>query len=105
MATMTRSAGRHEGGHRAADGRPPIELILVVGDGCHLCDHGREVLASLGDELPLRVREVMLDSPEGRDLAERVPLVFPPILIRAGTVLSYGRLSERRLRKELADGR
>lgn len=86
-----------------AHSESPIELTLVVADRCALCSHAREVLAAIGHDLPLRVAEVNLESDQGQALAERVPLVFPPVLLRDGAVMSYGRLSERRLRKELAD--
>lgn len=82
----------------------PIDLTLVVAVGCTLCDHAREVLDAVGRDCPLRVKEIELESEEGQALAEQVPLVFPPVLLRDGAVLSYGRLSERRLRKELGDG-
>lgn len=86
-----------------AHNEAPFELTLVVADDCSLCSHAREVLAAVGLDLPLRVTEVKLESDRGQALAERVPLVFPPVLLRDGAVMSYGRLSERRLRKELAD--
>lgn len=86
----------------AENDRTPVEVTLVVADDCHLCDHAREVLKSLADELSLAVRTVQLDSVEGQKLAERIALIFPPVLLRDGVVISYGRLSQRRLRKELA---
>lgn len=89
----------------SAQSREALELTLVTAADCALCSHGREVLAKLSEELPLRVSEIDLDSAEGKALAERFPLVFPPILIADGAVLSYGRLSEKRLRKELGRGR
>lgn len=74
-------------------------LILVTGRDCHLCAHGRQVLAGLG----VRVREVDVDGDEAASLAaDGVPLAFLPVLTDGVRVLGYGRLSERRLRKELA---
>lgn len=81
----------------------PIEMTLVTAQECGLCAHAREVLANVGRDLPLRIREVGLESAEGQTLGGEVPLVFPPILLRDGEVVSYGRLSERRLRKELTN--
>lgn len=74
------------------------ELLLITAEGCHLCAHARSVLA----ELSLPAREVDLDSPEVADLAARgVPLAFLPVLWDGQRVIGYGRLSERRLRKDL----
>jgi len=74
-------------------------LILVTGRDCHLCEHGRQVLA----ELDVRAREIDVDGDEAASLAARgVALAFLPVLTDGVRVLGYGRLSERRLRKELA---
>lgn len=94
---MRRSATARGDGRTVAS--PDGALILVVGDDCHLCDHGRDVLSALG----LRAREVPVGSDEGRLLAERgIPLAFLPVLTDGVRVIAYGRLSERRLRRDLA---
>ena len=73
-------------------------LILVTGDGCHLCRHGRAVLRELGVE----AREIDVDGNEAAALAARgIPLAFLPVLTDGERVVAYGRFSERRLKKEL----
>lgn len=73
-------------------------LIFVTGRDCHLCEHGRRVLAGTD----VRVREVDVDGDEAAALAAGgIPLAFLPVLTDGARVLAYGRLSERRLRKEL----
>jgi glutaredoxin len=75
------------------------ELVLITGRSCHLCHHARDVLAGLG----LAAREVDADSDEAGELARSgVPLAFLPVLLEGERVLSYGRLSERALRRRLA---
>ena len=75
-----------------------MQLVYVTGADCHLCEHGREVLASLG----LDAREVDVDSADALVLAQRgIPLAFLPVLTDGERVLAYGRLSEKRLRKDL----
>lgn len=75
-----------------------MNLLYVTGADCHLCEHGRGVLASLG----LDAREIDVESPEAEALAGRgIPLSFLPVLTDGERVLAYGRLSEKRLRKEL----
>lgn len=73
-------------------------LILVTGDGCHLCQHGRLVLAALAVD----AREVDVDGDEAAELAARgIPLAFLPVLTDGERLIAYGRFSEKRLRREL----
>lgn len=78
------------------------EVILLTKEDCDVCEQAKGVLARLQPELGLRVREVALDSEEGRSLAAGSGALFPPVLVVDGQPLFYGRLSERRLRKALA---
>ncbi len=73
-------------------------LTIVTGDDCHLCAHGRQVLASLG----VAAREVAVGGAEAAALAARgIPLAFLPVLTDGERLIAYGRFSERRLRREL----
>ena len=73
-------------------------LVLVTGEDCHLCEHGRKVLAELG----VGAREIAVDSSEASVLAERgIPLAFLPVLTDGGRLIAYGRFSARRLTKDL----
>ena len=68
-------------------------------DDCRLCAHGRAVL----DELAVERDEIRADSAEAAALAARgIPLSFLPVLTDGTRVIAYGRLSSRRLRRELA---
>lgn len=80
------------------------EVVLLTKEDCGLCDQANGVLARLSVELALSVREVRLDSEEGFELAREAPAPFPPIVLVDGQPFSYGRLSERRLRKALRRG-
>ncbi len=74
------------------------ELVFVTARDCHLCEHGRDVLASLGVE----ARELSVESEEADALAARgVPLAFLPVLTDGERVIAYGRFSRQRLRREL----
>ena len=76
-------------------------LVYVTTDDCHLCEHGRRVLDSLG----VARAEIAADSAEAGALAERgIPLGFLPVLTDGARVVAYGRFSARRLRKELRLG-
>ena len=75
-------------------------LVLITSRHCHLCEHGRGVLAALG----LEAREIDAETEEAKQLADNgVPLAFLPVLWDGERMLGYGRLSERRLRRELAE--
>lgn len=78
------------------------EIVLLTKEDCHFCDQAKEILDRLGAEYPLHVREVALDSAEGRELAARSGAPFPPVILMDGEVFSYGRLPERKLRQRLA---
>lgn len=77
-------------------------VVLLTKEGCHFCEQAKGVLGRLQGEYELDVRELPLESDEGRELAERSGALFPPVLIVDGEPFSYGRLSERKLRKALA---
>lgn len=79
-----------------------IDVVLLTKDDCHFCEQAKEVLARLQSEYQLTVRELPLESVEGRELAERSGALFPPVVVVDGEPFSYGRLSERKLRKALA---
>ena len=77
------------------------EVVLLTKEDCHFCEQAKDVLTRLGGEYELRVREVALDSEEGRSLALEAAAPFPPVVLLNGATFSYGRLSERKLRKAL----
>ncbi|HVA92256.1 MAG TPA: thioredoxin family protein [Chloroflexota bacterium] len=79
----------------------PVHLLLVASDDCHFCLDARAILDRLRGDYPLNVREVQLSSPEGRDLAARHGIAFPPGLFIEDRFIGFGRVSERKLRRLL----
>ena len=78
-------------------------VTLVTASDCHLCEHAKDVLARIGHDVPLSLRTVDVESTEAQSLAERgIPLAFLPALGEDGRLIAYGRLSEKRLRKDFA---
>ena len=76
--------------------------LLTKGD-CDLCEQAKAVLARISADSPEVVVEVVdLSSETGRELAERSGMAFPPAVLLDGEPFSYGRLSERKLRRALA---
>lgn len=76
-------------------------VTLLTQTDCGLCDHAKRVLARVGKEHPLSVEEVSMDTAHGRELGLRHGVLFAPGVLLDGESFAYGRLSERRLRKEL----
>ncbi len=79
-----------------------VEVTLLTRGACGLCDHAKQVLARLAGEFPLTVREVDLTTPEGQAMGARAGMAFPPAVFIDGEPFGFGRLSERRLRRELS---
>jgi hypothetical protein len=66
-----------------------------------MCELAKEILARLGNEYPLSVTEIDLRSDEGKRLAAGAGVLFAPGVLVDGQPFSYGRLSERKLRRLL----
>ena len=79
-----------------------VEVTLITQPECTFCEQAKEVLARVSSEHPLEVRELDVASNEGRRLAEAGGVMFAPGVFVDGQPFSYGRLSERKLRKALA---
>lgn len=78
-----------------------MEVLLLTREACAYCEQAKDVLDRLSAEYPISVRVVEMDSPEGQDLSERGGVVFPPGIFVDGEPFSFGRTSERKLRREL----
>lgn len=77
-------------------------ITLLTKPDCDLCEHARDVLVRVAAETEVDVETVDVGSEQGRELAERSGMAFPPGVLVDGEPFSYGRLSERKLRKALA---
>ena len=78
-----------------------VEVLLLTQEQCEPCDRARELLGRLSQEYPLSIQAVELNSARGRELAAGGGIPFPPGVFLDREPFSYGRLSERRLRREL----
>ena len=74
---------------------------LLTKQDCVYCDHAKQVLDRIADDYPLVVRSLTLESPQGGALARSVGAVFAPVLLIDDGLFSFGRLSERKLRRHL----
>lgn len=78
-----------------------MQVTLLTQQDCSYCDQAKELLARLAPEYGLSLSEVDLGSSEGSDLAMRLGVMFAPGIVIDGVLASYGRPSERRLRRDI----
>ena len=78
-----------------------MNVLLLTQEHCGFCAQAKEILDRLAVEYELSVSTLDLGSPEGEALAVRGGLLFPPGIFLDGELFSYGRLSERKLRREI----
>lgn len=79
-----------------------LQITLLSAPHCELCDQAKAVLARVGKDVDLEVEELSSETERGRDLMVEHRVAFPPGVLIDGQPFSYGRVSERKLRKELA---
>ena len=87
--------------HERSTGGEALEVLILTQERCDLCERAERVVGRLAEQYPLRVRALDLETPRGRELAERGGILFAPGVFVGGEPFSYGRLSERKLRREL----
>lgn len=78
-----------------------MRVTLLTQEACEYCVQAKELLGRLGEEYQLDVEQVDLSTARGQELAEGSGVLFPPGILLDGQPFSYGRPSERRLRREL----
>ncbi len=79
----------------------PVEITLLTQNACGFCDHAKRVLRRVGLDHPLEVTEIDLTTAEGQQLARKAGVLFAPGVLIDGEPFSFGRLSERKLRRTL----
>lgn len=78
-----------------------VTVTLLTKDDCALCEHAKTTLARIAGDHPMTVEQVDMASGTGQALAEKTGILFAPGVLIDGEPFSHGRLSERRLRREL----
>ncbi len=78
-----------------------MNVLLLTQEHCGFCAQAKEILDRLAVEYELSVSTLDLGSPEGEAMAVRSGILFPPGIFLDGEPFSYGRPSERRLRREI----
>src|SRR5712691_2593243 len=78
-----------------------MNVLLLTQEHCGFCLQAKEILDRLAVEYGFSVSTLDVSSPEGEALAVRSGLLFPPGIVLEGELFSYGRPSERKLRREI----
>ena len=78
-----------------------LQVTVLTREDCAFCDQAKEIVTRLAKEYPLTLSQLEMDSPAGQDMAARGGVMFPPGIFLDGQPFSYGRLSEKKLRREL----
>ena len=76
-------------------------VTLLTRGGCRLCAQAKAVLVNVARDHPLVVEEIDITTPAGAAEAAKAGILFPPGVLLDGKPFSYGRLSERKLRRHL----
>lgn len=79
-----------------------MTITILTQESCPSCVTAKSTLAQIKGEYPVEVVEIPLGTEEGRELAKRVGIVFAPGILIDGELFSYGRLSEKKLRRHLS---
>lgn len=79
----------------------PLTLLLLTQEQCRFCAQAKEMLGRLAVEYSLTVTTLDISSPEGQALALQGAILFPPGIFFDTEPFSYGRPSERKLRREI----
>ena len=78
-----------------------MEILLLTKDQCDFCTQAKGILERLQVEYGFSLSLLDLQSLDGEALALRYGMLFPPGVFLDGEPFSYGRLSERKLRREI----
>jgi len=78
-----------------------MHVLILTQEHCGFCEQAKEVLDRLSVEFGFSFSTLDMGSPEGQTLAMRGGVLLPPGIFLDGEPFSYGRLSERKLRREI----
>lgn len=77
------------------------DVVVLSSPACHLCEDALETLAEFEREFAIRVREVGMETDEGRELLHIHRPAMPPAVLVDGALFSSGRLPRKKLRRLL----
>jgi glutaredoxin len=78
-----------------------MHMLILTQEHCGFCKQAKEMLDRLSVEYGFSFSTLDPDSSEGQILAMRGGVLFPPGIFIEDEPFSYGRPSERKLRREI----
>ncbi len=78
-----------------------IQVTFVTSEGCGFCSQAAALLEELGRRYPLQVEEIALHTTRGADIVRRCRAPFPPVVLVDGEYHGHGRISPRKLTRDL----
>lgn len=87
--------------NRVHDAGQPIRVTLLTKPQCGFCEDAKALLERLQGEYWLSVETIDIRTTHGEVLAKHGGILFPPGILLNEEPFSYGRVSERKLRREL----
>jgi glutaredoxin len=78
-----------------------MEIQLLTQEDCSFCEDAKATLHRMSAKYGFTVTTIQLDGVDGQALAERAGVMFAPGILIDGEPFSHGRLSEKKLRREL----
>lgn len=76
-------------------------VTVLTKDDCDNCDRAKEILHRLARDLSFTIQCIDIETHQGRELATSNGVMFAPGVLVDGRMSSYGRPSERRLRRDI----
>ncbi|MGH3952193.1 MAG: glutaredoxin family protein [Pseudonocardiaceae bacterium] len=78
-----------------------IRVTLLTQGECGMCDQAKDVLRRVSEDYPLEITEIGINTDQGQELVARHGMLFAPGVLIDAEPFSYGRLSERKLRRHV----
>jgi glutaredoxin len=79
-----------------------LTVTILTAENCGFCEEAKRLLGKLAPEYGFTIELKDFNSDEGQALATEGMLMFPPGIVIDGRPFSYGRPSEKAIRRELA---
>lgn len=78
-----------------------LKITILSKENCTFCEHAKSLVNQLRSEYPLMVDIIDMNTPEGASMAQNAGFLFPPGIFLDAKPFSYGRPSERKIRREI----
>jgi thiol-disulfide isomerase/thioredoxin len=78
-----------------------VKITILSKEYCAFCDQVKALFQRLAGEYPLSIELIDINTSEGESLALEAGFLFPPGVFVNDEPISFGRPSEKKLRREI----